>query len=550
LKEVLESGDYQYTIEERDDGTVMVKIALNDPENETWPDGTNSIKTYEFHVDKTTNLGWVIGVEAAVLVLLVLLTLYLAKGLEGSHMKSVAPVALLLSVPGWQTAFIVIFAILIVCVLAYDVYLFLMRKGVVSHDPATVVVVKNSAAQSTEEKSKKKTRKTKEPKVKETRETKQQAAQPTVVVVNQDAAASTSSSSETPYPVYANMTFTDDDGDDEGDGEPVLLEGAAQQILQMQDDYTEEADPTLTITDETGDLEERAEEYDAATNTAVIVQYRKSFEARVIQSHIQVKAYYTALKNDILSYKKTKSNVSWDFDRVFAGRSTLLKFAIRGKTLCVYMALDPNKYAGTKYKVEHADSKRYEDVPCLYRIKNARRAKYATELFADLAAAFDLKRDVQQNENYYVPYADTKTLVERGLIKATEVREDASEFRRRKCQNIVDKVSSKSVTAEEADSLLRDDVVSVLLEDQTNGVPVTGMQDMVYLDTVAQNFGPGDTVNLQSLQAKGLVDPNAQTIKVFARGTLDKPLLVEAGEFTTDALKMILITGGKARKVL
>ena len=73
------------------------------------------------------------------------------------------------------------------------------------------------------------------------------------------------------------------------------------------------------------------------------------------------------LKNFALSYKNTSSRVSWNYDSINAGRKILVRFAVRGKTLCVYFPLDADNLPD-KYKVEKSESKRFEDVPCMYRI--------------------------------------------------------------------------------------------------------------------------------------------------------------------------------------
>ena len=148
------------------------------------------------------------------------------------------------------------------------------------------------------------------------------------------------------------------------------------------------------------------------------IRYIKSFTAKLIQSPEETKKYYEELKNEVLSYKKTNSRISWHFDSVNAGRNYILKFAIRGKTLCVYLPLNADDYADSKYKVEKVESKKYEDVPCLYRIKNDRRLGYAKELIAVVASNLGLEKGEEQHEVYSnLPYEPNKPLIERGLIK-------------------------------------------------------------------------------------------------------------------------------------
>ena len=50
---------------------------------------------------------------------------------------------------------------------------------------------------------------------------------------------------------------------------------------------------------------------------------------------------------------------------------------------------------------------------------------------------------------------------------------------------------------------------------------------------------------MASLKTKKLVDKKAKFVKVLARGTLDKALVVKAGDFSKTALEMIVLTGGK-----
>jgi hypothetical protein len=152
------------------------------------------------------------------------------------------------------------------------------------------------------------------------------------------------------------------------------------------------------------------------------IRYIKSFTAKLIQSPEETKKYYEELKNEVLSYKKTNSRVSWHYDAVNSGREYVLKFAIRGKTLCVYLPLDPEKVE-EKYKVEKSESKRFEEVPCLYRIKNDRRLGYAKELIAVVTEKLGLEKGEEQHEVYSnLPYEPNKPLIARGLIKEQKVQ--------------------------------------------------------------------------------------------------------------------------------
>ena len=72
---------------------------------------------------------------------------------------------------------------------------------------------------------------------------------------------------------------------------------------------------------------------------------------------------------------------------------------------------------------------------------------------------------------------------------------------------------------------------------------------IVNIDTLSQNFEKGDLITLEILKEKKLVPSRAGTLKILARGMLDKPLAVEADDYSIDAVKMILLTGGKPIKI-
>ena len=170
----------------------------------------------------------------------------------------------------------------------------------------------------------------------------------------------------------------------------------------------EEEDESVTVTDEKGNIFQ--------------IRFVKSFTAKLIQAPEETKKYYEELKNEVLSYKKTNSRVSWHYDSVNSGRSQVLRFAIRGKTLAVYFPLNADAFRDSKYKVEKVESKKFEDTPCLYRIKNDRRCSYAKDLIAQVSVKLGLVKGEEKHESYVLPYEANKPLIERGLIKELKVQ--------------------------------------------------------------------------------------------------------------------------------
>jgi hypothetical protein len=299
---------------------------------------------------------------------------------------------------------------------------------------------------------------------------------------------------------------------------------------------------------------------DRASGKEVVKRYNKSFKAKIIQASDETKAFYNSLKNEILSYENTKSTIWWNCDSIHTGNKTIAKFAVHGDILCIYLALKLSDYNGTEYQVEMAEGKRNVHVPCMYRVKNAKRAKLAKDLISQLALKMGLNRGATSRENYFSPYESTETLLRRGLIKEIGVKKMVTEQTRkltkeerenlhRECVEEAEKLKREVVSALDVNNLMDDEVAIVLVDDKHSAKSFTGKAEVVYIDKISANFKAGDVVNLKSLKRKGLVSEDAGGIKVLARGTLTKPLAVEACDYSLEAIKMILLTGGTVKRV-
>ncbi len=151
----------------------------------------------------------------------------------------------------------------------------------------------------------------------------------------------------------------------------------------------------------------------------------KTFTAKLIQSEEIVKAYYTELKNELLSYTKVHARMSKKRESFNFGRVCMARLTIRGKTLRLHLALDPREYEETKYKVEDtSEIKSLADTPLMYKIRNDRRLKYAKDLIATMMAQFGAERQEIDPIDYQrqYPYEMTEALLAKGLITKRRVQ--------------------------------------------------------------------------------------------------------------------------------
>lgn len=152
------------------------------------------------------------------------------------------------------------------------------------------------------------------------------------------------------------------------------------------------------------------------------MRYDRSFEARIIGASDETKEYYSDLKNYLLSFKKVRCRTSWKHEKFRLGRNCIASFAVRGKTLCLYLALNPMRFEDSKYKVEDYSLRSAKTLtPLLYRIKNDRRLKYAKELIDILLFELDSKKTERQAENYAPEFRPTEDLLRDGLIRLVRV---------------------------------------------------------------------------------------------------------------------------------
>ncbi|MBR2496457.1 MAG: hypothetical protein IKB66_04340, partial [Clostridia bacterium] len=201
------------------------------------------------------------------------------------------------------------------------------------------------------------------------------------------------------------------------------------EIEEQLDDVAEEPEEELAVIPEVVDeKQEVLMGIEEGTGLAIVARFKKSFKAKLIQSPDDTKRYYSVLKNALLSYKKTTSRISWNFDSINKGRLKLAKFTVRGKTLNLYLNLDVNDYAGTKYKVLKATSKKFKEVSLRYRITSERKLKYALDLIKDLADKHGLVLGKVSNQDFIYPFENTEVLVEQGLIKELLDKETYEEY--------------------------------------------------------------------------------------------------------------------------
>ena len=110
---------------------------------------------------------------------------------------------------------------------------------------------------------------------------------------------------------------------------------------------------------------------------------RASFETRLKNSEFDLRHKYYDLR-DYIKWYGLRNRISIPGDTFSYKRQRYVFVTIVGKHIRVYLNLDPADYADSAIPVEKAEAKKYEDLPCLLRVKSDLAYRRAKKLVDDL----------------------------------------------------------------------------------------------------------------------------------------------------------------------
>lgn len=279
------------------------------------------------------------------------------------------------------------------------------------------------------------------------------------------------------------------------------------------------------------------------------ISYDRSFKSKLIQTTDENKAYYEGVLNYFKSFKKVKSRISWNYESVTLGRSTIAKVVLRGKTFSLYLALDPNEYVDSKYSFTDASGvKLFEKTPMWVKIKSKRGLKYAQELISNLAITYQIPFEKEVNGKYELAFKSDEELLEEGLIKVRNTgHKKVTSDEEIETEVVLEKETLKNDELEEASRLF---VTKEKLAQMDNYINAKVLRPrhkaVINIALLNAAFDAYEVVSLETLLTKGLVSESCDYFKVLGTGSLSKPLLVIANGYSKSALNKINVQEGKA----
>ena len=330
---------------------------------------------------------------------------------------------------------------------------------------------------------------------------------------------------EQPAPVHQEEATSDDDDDDSEEDDDT----------DDDDDAEEEAEEgEEPIVHEESHAKEAAieiQEYVAVDEEGKPKKIKRKFNTKMMFAPYETKEYYNEIKNYLMMYR-AKGRYSARCES-FRYKGLVAKLALGGKAIKVFLALDKSLIEQyPKYHLKDVSEKRqYAEVPVMIKVRSDRSLKYCKELI-DLMFA---NRLVKPKRNFE-PTNFVPQLIPNGEAILGNLGMET--YYLQSTMNV------NGIPEEMPTDLV--EYLPMIPGDELDGPEE---EASVYLDTLCNHFNEGDEVTLEALKALHLCQ-KGNVLRVRARGTLDRKLIIYAEKFDEDALQMIMCTNGTAVRII
>ena len=173
------------------------------------------------------------------------------------------------------------------------------------------------------------------------------------------------------------------------------IDSLKSRVKALEEKYeeSEKAKPKAEILPAVSEADKKIEK-----NALSIPRGKKTaFSEKLLNLDANGKAYFNTLHNELISYIKVHSRVSFRCVSYRFGKKLLAKMTIRGKTLKLHLNLNTDDFNENLYFQKNlSEMKFYEDVPFTVKVKSPRGEKNAIKLIA----ALSLRHELMKNEKF------------------------------------------------------------------------------------------------------------------------------------------------------
>lgn len=257
-----------------------------------------------------------------------------------------------------------------------------------------------------------------------------------------------------------------------------------------------------------------------------------SFDMKLRIADDEVKQFYSEIKNALLAYG-VHARLSANRENFNKGRNPIARMVINGKTLKVYLAVNPNEIDPKVYRHKDvSDKKGVAELPTMINVRSKIAVKKVKMLIDKIA------EDLVIFPKKYEPVDFAKDLTTDGFTTV-------------ECKGYGYVVNKKGIaTREDAEKIPNDFVANVAEYVNAEQKPTSFVKTRISLEELEKNFENSDTINLNTLKEKGLAAADSNYLIIDDSDRLCKRFKVYADEYTAAAVKMICIAGGEVYKIM
>ncbi|MCR4875118.1 MAG: hypothetical protein K5923_05245 [Clostridia bacterium] len=317
--------------------------------------------------------------------------------------------------------------------------------------------------------------------------------------------------------------------------EPLQAEEPAPQVEAQEEpttdggNYFEQVEEDKKIEDNNAQIaEDYAQEDDwiATADQELRIKPKMSFEMRLRVADEDIKRFYSDIKNELLSYG-VHDRISRHRENFNQGRINICRMVINGKTLKVYLAVDPESI--DKRYFHHTDCghrKGLVELPTMINVRSKVSARKVKELITLMMESLVISKKEYTPEDF-----------------ASQLTVDG--FTTVECKGY-DYLVQKSVTLDSVKEYPDNFAAQLIEMVEDNEYQERFIKTNLSIDDLAKNFKSGDVIDIDKVRELGLGPANSNFLSITEGKKLDKKFKVYANEFTPNAVKMVCLSGGEA----
>ena len=304
--------------------------------------------------------------------------------------------------------------------------------------------------------------------------------------------------------------------------------GAEDYFDQVQEEQqVEEANAQIA---ETYAEEDQENDFLKTADDNVRIKPKMSFEMKLRVADDNIKTFYSDIKNELLSYG-VHDRISRHRENFNQGRINIARLVINGKTLKVYLAVDPTSIDARYFHQEDVGHRKgLVDLPTMINVRSKVSARKVKELIGLIMESLVISKKPYEPKDFAKDLTlDGFTTIEaKGfghLVKKTMTLEESESYPDAFAQQLVEVVEDEEYHEKHIKTELT-------------------------IDDIVKNFNSGDVVDIASVRAKKLGPVNSNYLSIKESSSLTGIYKVYAHEFTPNAVKEICLSGGEAYLVV